>query len=125
MFNQNAKTTWIPYKIPPTPVPEEGKQYALSFSSDATPDKNPSQFLRWQEVGGSFPSGQNLGDLLYWNPNSDSWEILSAPNSDNSILYWRNGFWSFISSPPETGIHVLVSDNGVVRWAGTEDCEEE
>jgi hypothetical protein len=65
MFNTNAKTTWIPYKIPPTPVPETGKQYALSFSSDATPEKNPSQFLRWAVVEGGEGGEGCVGLNLY------------------------------------------------------------
>jgi hypothetical protein len=75
MFNSSAP--WIPYKIPPTPVPAAGKQYALSFSGNATPAKNPSQFLQWREVG----SGSGL-------PAGATAREFSVCENGNPETYW-------------------------------------
>jgi hypothetical protein len=52
---------WTPYKIPPCPTPEAGQFYSLSFNQDATPEKNPSQFLEWKELLPPAPQD----DVLY------------------------------------------------------------
>jgi hypothetical protein len=53
MFNQYAKTTWIPYKIPRVPEeeldPEKEEVFILSLNDQADPEKNPSAFLEWKK----------------------------------------------------------------------------
>jgi hypothetical protein len=100
----NTSSPWVPYKIPPTPIPESGKTYALSFSDNAVPAKNPSQFLQWKEVG--LPDGTNKGDIIYWDPNSGEdgeWVVLSAPSSDS--------------------LRVLTIKNNTLAWTETEECD--
>ena len=51
-----SSTPWIPYKIPATPTPISTDKYLLGVKYDdnpdknATPLKNPSQFLEWQRM---------------------------------------------------------------------------
>jgi len=113
-----SNTPWIPYKIPPTPVPKEGVQYALSFANNATPTKNPSQFLEWQEV--TFPQGTQKWDLLYWDPASGengAWVPLKVQGTaENPLSLTYNGnslIWSQTSSIPN-------ADQGdILYWSGS------
>lgn len=84
MNTSNISTPWVPYKIPPCPVPDTGKTYALSFSDNAVPSKNPSQFLQWKEIEANLPEGTNKGDILYWDPaagDDGAWVVLTAPEN--------------------------------------------
>jgi hypothetical protein len=144
MNTSNTSSPWVPYSIPPCPVVQD-EIYGLSFTDEATPTKNPSQFLEWKKLlpkgkdndiliweedewvpfspSGSeeepnflkydgselswgpaeLPEGENLGDLLYWNPaagDEGEWDILSAPTNNGAIIYWVNGSgWNFINPP--------------------------
>ncbi len=123
MNTSNTSAPWVPYKIPPCPTPEEGKTYALSFSDNAVPSKNPSQFLQWKEIG--FPEGSNLGDILYWDPaagDEGAWIVLAAPSDEGSIIYWNGDGWSFLSPPSGQGLKVLTANGGNLAWTDTEDC---
>jgi hypothetical protein len=53
MFNQESKTGWFPYTIPPTPIRDGNSEYALSFRGDGDPEKNPSEFLEWRKINES------------------------------------------------------------------------
>lgn len=78
-MNTSNSAFWTPYKIPPTPASTGEDFYALSFSDDASPDKNPSQFLRWKIIPPSsgLPEGavfrefnicENGNPINYWMP---------------------------------------------------------
>jgi hypothetical protein len=126
MSNTSTGTSsgWVPYKIPPTPTPEEGKKYFLSFSDDATPAKNPSKFLQWKEIG--FPEGSNLGDILYWDPaagDGGAWVVLAAPSTEGSLIYWDGSNWQFLNPPSGNALHVLGIRSRTLVWTATEDCD--
>jgi hypothetical protein len=94
-FNQAANTSapWVPYKIPPTVPSEDGRNYGLSFSKNADPNKNPSQFLEWKDMG--LPDGVD-NDMLKWA--GDKWVTFSPSGSseqptalqyDGQSLFWK------------------------------------
>lgn len=105
MNTSNTSSGWVPYKIPPCPIPVSGKQYALSFSENAVPTKNPSQFLEWQEVEAALPDGTNNGDILYWNPAAGD-----------------GGAWAVLAAPSGSGLRVLTISGGNLAWTNTQDC---
>ncbi len=125
MFNTRPQAPWVPFTIPPCPTPVGGKQYALSFSGNAVPTKNPSQFLEWQEVEANLPDGISKGDLLYWDPaagDEGAWIVLAAPSDEGSIIYWNGDGWSFLSPPSGQGLKVLTANGGNLAWTDTQDC---
>jgi len=65
-------------------------------------------------------AGSNVGDLLQWD--GAEWISVAGGANNESLLIFRNGFWSAFSPPPSSGIYVLGSNNGVVQWLATEDC---
>lgn len=104
MNTGSTKANWFPYTIPPTPTRSPNDFYALTFSEDATPLKNPSQFLNWKKV--NLPNGVNLGDILYWNPSSG-----------------EGGEWVVLPAPSSSDLRVLTIQNNNLAWTETEDCE--
>jgi hypothetical protein len=113
MFNTRPQAPWVPFTIPPCPTPVGGKQYALSFSGNAVPTKNPSQFLEWQEVDANLLNGINKGDLLYWDPaagDEGAWIVLAAPqNPETRILKIKDGELSWTDSEFK---QIYVCENG-------------
>lgn len=102
-FVKNS-TDWIPYKIPRTINRENPNDiYGLSFNKNADPQKNPSQFLEWKKL---LPSGENLGDILYWTPSGDE----------------GGGTWTVLSSPQDAteADPKFLSFNGDILWDETE-----
>jgi len=106
MSTSNTGAPWIPYIIPPCPIVPPDKTYALSFTDDAVPTVNPSQFLIWKDVG--LPKGLNLGDILYWDPNA-------GENNE--------GAWVILPPPSGGQLHVLASNGQAPFWNQTVDCE--
>ena len=136
---------WYPYIIPATPtIPLDSDEvYALSCEAGADGSKNPSQFLRWRS---GLPRGQELGDILYWDPNVGpigSWVVLDAPQdvseSNKKVLEfgdeigWKDGlpvgtskgdllYWD--PSAGENGKWAVLSaptqEGSIIYWDGEE-----
>jgi hypothetical protein len=105
-----SRTPWVPYKIPPIVERENPSDvYALGWDQDLADScagdptqTNPTQFLKWEKV---LPSGEKLGDILYWNPNSG-----------------ENGEWVILSAPSGSVLYALTIQNGTLTWTATQDC---
>lgn len=125
MFNK-ASSQWAPYVIPEAPNVASGEKYFLRLSNNATSGTNPSKFLQWEEVEANLPEGQNLGDLLYWDPEAGeeggAWVVLNAPTEQGSIMYWDGEVWQFIQPPSSSTLHVLTVQDSNLSWTATEDC---
>jgi hypothetical protein len=55
-----------------------------------------------------LPKGENLGDMLYWDPEAGD-----------------EGEWVILSAPEEDGLKVLTINSGVLAWTNTEDCDSQ
>jgi hypothetical protein len=77
MFNQESKTGWFPYVIPPTPIRDGNSEYALSFRGDGDPEKNPSEFLEWRKINesGSECVGLNLYKKTVGSPPNTAIQV--------------------------------------------------
>lgn len=73
--------------------PDDKKSYGVEHEPEGT-------YLT--DISG-LPEGVNLGDIIYYDPNSeDGWVVLAAPQS--------------------SGLRVLTITNGTLAWTETQDC---
>jgi hypothetical protein len=97
-------SSWFPYQIPPVPAGyDPNSDYGLSFNNSAVPNTNPTPYLEWKTF--SLPSGNNKGDILYWDPSVE-----------------ENGAWRVLSAPQNNQLRVLTIQSGNLEWIETEDC---